>query len=311
MAKHIKTNKIKKRKAAKKTLRKTKRIRQKGKKQSGGFFNPFETKAQKEWKKFINSPDEQVKMKQNKANTQCNKIINATFNPYESNPYESNISNIQSKLHGKEAVAKTIVTDAKQYWNNALNGNDDEKKKYRPYFGRSANMFNSSNPLIKICITEKHIEGAPMLQGDNGIDNDVILIPFEEKYQFKKYQSKSQSQQKNTVKNSIDPFKEFENDIRQKYNYNNKSVPKFEDKENYYIEDNDNFCFKTYSNIKFQDDNYKNNKYFIIFEPKGNTNHIYKSLDELPANQIDEFVEITGKNIKVLRKKPWPIDSCN
>lgn len=334
MAKHIKTNKIKKRKAAKKTLRKTKRIRQKGKKQSGGF-NFFLPKEEREKRKIDKKFKEFFKNSDKKANPhpQCNIIINATFYPYESKEY--NISNIKSKLNGKgkEEVATNIVTNAIKYWKSALNG----VKNDREYFGRSANMFKS-NPLIKICITKQDETGALILQQDfvnnENEDHYVILKPFEEKDQFKnyeKYQSKPQPQ-KNTNNNPKKPndSQEFVRKLKQKrvkeqerieqkynkeYQIKNDINAKFNEKYNF-IETgalkNDseyyyyyNFpCRSSIHDMSGTKDNekWKNNKYYILHPENLDDFFIENETEEL-AKEIKILTDRTQKPVKLTGEK--------
>lgn len=371
MAKHIKTNKIKKRKAAKKTLRKTKRIRQKGKKQSGGLSK---TKGLKEWEEFIYSPDEQVEMNQKEANTQCNKIINANFYPpnhptikpqlfkdkskkeadIEAINKNKSVTSIKNNISRNNYIARLLYNDdSNNYiagllykdvvfiWNKIVNSSsstqndNDDVINAKKFFGKSTFGIK-----IKICISDsstipQNVINLSGLQNSTQIISGVnkgkeaYLIPFEENDQFKNYEIyQSEPNTQIYTDDSNGPFKEFENDIQQKYeNYNNEhpgkyiTAPEFKimDLENNPIDTN-NFCFETYNNIKIKDgNNYQKNEYFIIFEPE-NTNHIYKSLVKHTGNQIDEFVKITKKIIKVLRKynklpnpfgKPIVVDSCN
>lgn len=321
MAKHIKTNKIKKRKAAKKTLRKTKRIRQKGKKQSGGLWGKSSECSDTKTATFYTYNSKKLTKKLTKELTE--EMKEKMINNIKTEMIKHNLSNITSKLHhgkNKQAVAKTIVTDAIQYWLNALNGSMDDRK----YFGRSNNdMFN---PLIKICIMKEHEEGAAeLLNPYSGFfrsgDRYVKLKHFEEKYQFKnyeKYQSEPQPPQKNTD-DSNRPFEEFKKDIKQKYeNYNYEhpeediTAPVFDSIDEMTPPE----CYGTYNDIKeYKDTNYENNKYYIIFHTRDDVKYeYYRSKDKMTANQINKFVEISeldNSSIYLGRKKPWPIDSCN
>ena len=316
MAKHIKTNKIKKRKAAKKTLRKTKRIRQKGKKQSGGISlwgkssecsdtkTPiFYTYKRKELTKEL-TKEMTKKTKEEKINNIIKEMIN------------DNLSNIKSKLHGKEEVANTIVTDVIQYWLNALNGNDSDKIKYRPYFGSS--RVDSKNPLIKICIMKKNETGAAILQNPySGFfrsgDRYVKLKPFEENDQFKNYEIyqsepntqiytnnnpkktnnsqeyvknlwKKQQQQKYQQQKDLEKEDQEKEEINKEFNEKYDFI-KTNNLENYYY-----YNFPCRSSIRYMSGtkdkkNWKNNKYYIL-HPK-NIDNLFdeeeKSLNEKEA----------------------------
>lgn len=357
MAKHIKTNKIKKRKAAKKTLRKTKRIRQKGKKQSGGLF----WRESSEWEKFLEESDEEYK----EMIKNCNNIINANFYPpnhptIKSQLFKDNsnkeainknksVTSIKNKKNNiNKKIAISLYNVAINYWENALNGNEYDKIKYRPYFGRS--MYDGKNPLIKICIMKKDETGAAILQdiGSNKEDRYVKLKPFEENDQFKNYeiyQSESNTQQKNTnnnpkkpndsqnfVKNLLNERNKEQKRIEQKYNkeYQIKKDIKAEFEKNYeFIKtgalNNDSeyyyYNFPCRSSINYMSDTkdnekWKNNKYYILhpedlytFFNGEETEELAKEIKILTDRETKEPVKLTGNDIDYYF--PPPTDNNN
>jgi hypothetical protein len=296
MAKHIKTNKIKKRKAAKKTLRKTKRIRQKGKKQSGGG-GPTITN-------FYEVPND-LKDIYARLYLRNNKRLGKRS---DSEPlYDNKDKGLELITNIKEFSADDAIT---YFGENRFGQDDNVYVNYENVENKNINKFKS--------LRNNEIGVIP---NQNEFNLKYIIIPFKDYALYKKYEKKDFKSLQNKYlivkKNSTEPTNENNEQTQQASisNYKFRTNSKSDEIQEYP-------CQSSITSMKsyIDKENWGINKYYILddkdtkkikilTDPK--TNEPVK----LTGNKIDEYFpntdDVRRENYTAAREKNQPIGKFN